>query len=1122
MSDQIASITLRADVSDLKTASNELDKLGEAAAGAVGKADDLNSVFRAGAESAKQGSEGLKEQQNALKGLLENIDPVTKALNRLDEQQAALSGFQVKGFLGTEEFQHYQQILDETRLKLTDTGEAAAKAKQELDVAREIERQAASLDKLVASIDPVLGKLKSLDSQYVELEEHFSAGRLSGEQFAHLSGILLQAEQRLTDTGEAAAKAQAELAATQAAEKQSAALKGLLGSIDPTIRAFNALDEQYAQLSAHFEAGRINSAQFEHFNSILNQTRERLSGVADVLPEALSRQELAARRAGISVGQYSAAMRTLPAQFTDIATQLAGGQSPFLILLQQGGQIKDQFGGVKGALTGVGDYLRTLVGFINPVTIGIGGLVVGLGAMSVAWYKGSQEASEFNKQLILTGNYSASSASQLSDMAQKIGGSSGKVAAAARTLAEVVGAGTFKTEQLETVTRAALAMQEATGQSVDTTIKNFQKLYASPTKAAEDLNSTLHFLTSSQYDYISALERRGDKEGAAEAAAKAYSQAEQKRSQQILDNMGYIEKAAKATGDAIKGMWDSLLDIGRPEAPADMLKKMQTQLAEYEKALLPERQRMGYGYSYDTSSSDQEYDSRRKAQLSAIATLKEQISLKQKEVSTQKEINDSEKQAADADNKRTNALIYRNRILEQSATWQEKRSKALSELWKNVAVSPGDWSSAQRQQAVDAINKQFHPDKTPKTPAVKVSAGDRSTDTYNAETLALQAQLKTLQDHRDINDVISQQRKQQWELISKITILESTANDPKGRALTLDEKSLLANKEKLLTQADINAGLGDQIAKQQKLNTLADQATKFAQQQAAKQAEIDAAAKGTSTREAERAATRLRLSETYAFNPDAQKKVLAQQEETYRKEDELRSNWQAGAKRGWADYADSATNTFEAMRNVAGSAFSGLSDMLTDLVTTGIASFNDFTRSMLKMIVQVTNQLLVAYAVQAAMGWISGGAGGNTPGGAYASAANSGVSLFDSGGYTGAGGKYEPAGIVHKDEFVFTKEATRRIGVDNLYRLMNNGNLGRYASGGLVGGNQAGAADSGVPIISVSFGDINIGSGGQANTGGSANAAAIGRQLNDAMIDTINTQVRKPGTPLWNAVRGKY
>lgn len=1077
MTDQIASITLRADVSDLKTASNELDKLGEAAAGAVGKADDLNSVFRAGAESAKQGSEGIKEQQMALKGLLENIDPVNKALNRLDEQQAALRNFQTKGFLDTDDFQHYNKILDDTRLKLTDTGEAAARA-------------------------------------------------------------------------------QAELAATQAAEKQSAALKNLLGSIDPTIRAFNSLDEQHAQLVAHFEAGRINGAQFEHFNNILNQTRQRLSGVADALPDALSRQETAARRAGISVGQYSAAIGMLPAQLTDIATQLAGGQSPFLILLQQGGQIKDSFGGfgamfqaLRDALFGfnsdiengtdeasesLGDLaegfnntseaaenLGRVRGILTPLNLTIAGIAAAAGLLTYAWYQAAKEAENLNKSLILTGNYAGTTAGQLGQMAKAIAESGSTQAEATDALAKVVNTGKFRVSQLEMITSTALAMEEATGRSVDETIKNFQKLYLAPSKASEELNSTMHYLTSAQYDYISSLERRGDREGAAEAAAKAYSQAEQQRSQQVLDNLGLIERAAKSTGDALKSMWGELLNIGRPEAPDNMLQRMRDDLEIREKALLPERQRGGYGYA--TSATDDDYDKRRKAQLAAINALKSQISPLQQAVNLQNDITAAITKGKEGDDRRTASLIYQNRMLEQSAGWQEKRSRALSELWKNVAAAPDAWSDEERLKAVEGINKQFHPDKTPKTPAVKVSAGDRSTDTYNAETLALQAQLKTLQDHRDINDVISQQRKQQWELISKITILESTANDPKGRALTLDEKSLLANKEKLLTQADINAGLGDQIAKQQKLNTLADQATKFAQQQAAKQAEIDAAAKGTSTREAERAATRLRLSETYAFNPDAQKKVLAQQEETYRKEDDLRSNWQAGAKRGWADYADSATNTFEAMRNVAGSTFSGLSDMLTSLVTTGTASLKEFTKSMLKMIAEVTNRLLVAYAVQAAMGWISGGSkGGSTPGGAYASAANSGVSLFDSGGYTGAGGKYEPAGIVHKDEFVFTKEATRRIGVDNLYRLMNNGNLGRYASGGLVGGNQAGAADSGVPIISVSFGDINIGSGGQANTGGSANAAAIGRQLNDAMIDTINTQVRKPGTPLWNAVRGKY
>ena len=419
MTDQIASITLRADVSDLKTASNELDKLGQAAAGAVAGADALADATKRVKPSAKEGAEALRAQHQEIKGLLESIDPTVAALGRLEDKQDHLKAVFSKGWLDSEEYEHYQKLLDQTRLKLTDTGEAAARA-------------------------------------------------------------------------------QIELAATQAAEKQSAALKNLLGSIDPTIRAFNTLDEQYAQLVAHFEAGRINGAQFEHFNQQLEDTRRKLTGIADAMPQALSRQELAAQRAGISIGQYNAALRTLPAQFTDIATQLAGGQSPFLILLQQGGQIKDQFGSVKGAVSGVGSYLRTLAGALTPATLGIGALAVGAGALATAWYQGAQEATEFNKQLILTGRYSAESAGQLADMALKIGGASGKVSAATRVLAQVAGAGTFKPEQLESVTRAAMAMERATGQSVDATVKNFQKLYASPTKASEELNSTMHYLTASQ------------------------------------------------------------------------------------------------------------------------------------------------------------------------------------------------------------------------------------------------------------------------------------------------------------------------------------------------------------------------------------------------------------------------------------------------------------------------------------------------------------------------------------------------------------------------------------------------------------------------------------------------
>ncbi len=57
---------------------------------------------------------------------------------------------------------------------------------------------------------------------------------------------------------------------------------------------------------------------------------------------------------------------------------------------------------------------------------------------------------------------------------------------------------------------------------------------------------------------------------------------------------------------------------------------------------------------------------------------------------------------------------------------------------------------------------------------------------------------------------------------------------------------------------------------------------------------------------------------------------------------------------------------------------------------------------------------------------------------------------FSSGGFTGAGGKYEPAGIVHRGEYVMSKEATRRIGVQNLEAMHNAAKRG-FASGGYAG-----------------------------------------------------------------------
>lgn len=300
---------------------------------------------------------------------------------------------------------------------------------------------------------------------------------------------------------------------------------------------------------------------------------------------------------------------------------------------------------------------------------------------------------------------------------------------------------------------------------------------------------------------------------------------------------------------------------------------------------------------------------------------------------------------------------------------------------------------------MDAINKQFHPDKTPKTPAVRTSAGDRSIDAYGAETLALQAQLKTLQEHRDINDVISQQRKQQWELISKFSILEEAS---KTRALSKDEQSLLATKDRALAQAEVNAGLGDQIAIQERLNRLQDSSQKYETQMAEKTAALRDSA-GLSSRQAQRLREEAQLRQGWLngggeLEDAGYEKELAALRNYYSEEDKLRGDWKSGAVAGWNEYLDAATNTYDAVKNVASSTLTGLSDMLTSLMTTGKASIKEFGKSMLKMIVEVTNRLMVAYAVQAAMGWISGGSGGgSTPGGAYANAA-AGVTFNAKGG----------------------------------------------------------------------------------------------------------------------------
>ena len=156
-----------------------------------------------------------------------------------------------------------------------------------------------------------------------------------------------------------------------------------------------------------------------------------------------------------------------------------------------------------------------------------------------------------------------------------------------------------------------------------------------------------------------------------------------------------------------------------------------------------------------------------------------------------------------------------------------------------------------------------------------------------------------------------------------------------------------------------------------------------------------------------------------------------------------------GIRQGWEEWAKTAGNTMEQVANITTQALDGMADQLTNFVMTGKADFRSLTVSILSDISKMIIKMMILNAVKAAFGGFSGG--GLVGGTEVNGNATYGMGTWATGGYTGNGSKYEPAGIVHKGEYVITKEATARLGRGFLDQLNYGGSTG-YATGGLVGG----------------------------------------------------------------------
>lgn len=356
---------------------------------------------------------------------------------------------------------------------------------------------------------------------------------------------------------------------TEASKGVDSIGKGADASAQKLDKATSSIIASVQRTTAAMQAGEKGTAKY--FEELANQR-----GVnADVLKpylDGLRAVEQAQGRVGISAKQTAAAMRGVPAQFTDIVTSLQGGQAPLTVLLQQGGQLKDMFGGIGNAARALGGYVA---GLVNPFTVA----AAAGGVLAVAYAQGSKEADEFRKALVLSGNAAGASVGQLSALAESIGSGFGKnVGQAAAALTVLAASGGVGRASLKDFATTAIDAEKAFGIAAKDIAKNFADLAKDPLGASVKLNESMNYLTESTYKQIKAAQDLGQESKAAALAQDAYNSALKGRSAEVLQSAGTIEKAWAGIKSAATGAWDAMLGVGRPVTVASQLDLAQKNL----------------------------------------------------------------------------------------------------------------------------------------------------------------------------------------------------------------------------------------------------------------------------------------------------------------------------------------------------------------------------------------------------------------------------------------------------------------------------------------------------------------------------------------------------------------
>lgn len=331
------------------------------------------------------------------------------------------------------------------------------------------------------------------------------------------------------------------------------------------------LEAEAAQYRAELQkAGQTLStftAQAQSGGASAAGAMDGTSTAAQAMGRAIEAGNRAHAAGALSAKEHAMAMRMLPMQMTDVVTSMASGMPVWMVAIQQGGQVKDSFGGV-------GNALRAIAGATSPVVAGLGALAAAGGLAAVAYAKGAAEADGYRQSIVMTGNAAGTSVNQLAEMARAVRGATETQGAAAQALTALAGTGAVAAGNLQQFAAVALDLERRVGQPIQATAQQLESLAKAPLQASLKLNEQYHYLTEAVYRQIKALQDQGQQEAAASLAQRTYAGAMADRTAELRSNLGTLERAWEGLGNMARRTWDAMLNVGRAATLSDVRAKI--------------------------------------------------------------------------------------------------------------------------------------------------------------------------------------------------------------------------------------------------------------------------------------------------------------------------------------------------------------------------------------------------------------------------------------------------------------------------------------------------------------------------------------------------------------------